>query len=235
MGITLPNSLKSQVERPQGTDPALWLVELELARGSVSLPPVLLRICDGPVEIEWPLPPDPVPEGWTSTLWRPFPFAFTPFEETQEGDLTSVDFTVDNCARTLMRFLHEAEGLEGNRATLFLVQKAGLSIPHPDHEFRRYDLEVQLAGANDEAVTFRLGMPNWFAITSPTERYIPKRCGNDFGSADCGYVRNAFAAFDRCPKTIAACAERGEDMRARGLPDILPGNYRGHPGIGTQR
>lgn len=227
MGISLPTSFLNAIERPQGQDEPLWLLEIELDPGDVGRPPVLLRICDGQEQIEWPLGAP------TATYWEPFPFDLTPIQQSKEGDLSQVDLTVDNSARTLMRFLHEGHGLEGNRATVFLVYRNGLSIAYPAHEYQRFDLEVLLCGASDEAVTFRLGMPNWFEIQSPSSRYIPKRCRNDFGSADCGYVVNAFAAFTSCPKTLAACVARAADMAARGLPAILPGNYAGHPGIST--
>jgi phage-related protein len=300
MGIVLPTSFKNEIERPQAQDDALWLLEIELDRGAVGRPPVLMRICDGQAQLTWPAraaitgylangaastgatavaidsgtgaiaPGDTctfashattytvvsyaagilsltpaltagVPDNNAltftaqTTTWEPFPFTFSPIEQTQEGDLSSIDLSVDNTARTLMRFLHDGHGLEGNRATLFLVYRNGLAITYPAHEFQRFDLEVQLAGATDEAVTFRLGMPNWFAIQSPSARYIPKKCRWQFGSPECGYVINEFAAFVRCSKLIDACVVRGDDMVARGLPAIHPGNFGGHPGIPTQR
>lgn len=235
MGLVLPASFKAQIERAHGTQEPLWLLELVLDPGSVSRPPVILRICDGQERLEWPLgnlaeggDPDP----W---YWEPFPFVFSPIEQTQEGQITQIDLSIDNAARMLMRFLHDGHGLEGNTAKLFLVYRNGLSIAYPNHEFQLLETEVQLAQADDEAATFRLGMPNWFGFTSPQARYIPKKCRWDFGSSRCGYVINAFAAFARCPKTIAACTARGADLIARGLPAVLPGNYGGHPGISTQR
>ncbi|MBL8752275.1 MAG: hypothetical protein JNK15_03155 [Planctomycetes bacterium] len=229
MAKTLPPTFLSEIERPQGVNEPLWLVEMELDQGDVGRPPVLLRVCDGVQEITWPVGAP------TTTTWTPFAFEFSPIEQTKEGDLSTVELTVDNSARTLMRFLHDAHGLEGNRATLYLVYRHGLVIAYPNHEFEKFDMEVLAVGASDEAVTFRLGLPNWFEVMSPVDRYVPKRCRHDFGSGDCGYVVNAFGAFSRCPKTIEACNARALDMAARGLPSVLPGNFGGHPGISDTR
>lgn len=229
MAIILPASFQSEIERPQQSNPMLWLLELTVDPGDVGLPPVILRICDGQEQLQWPLnDPD-------TTTWYPFPFSFSPIEQTQEGDLVSVDLTVDNSARTLARWLHAAGGLEGNRANLYLVPSNSLAIEHPDHEFQLFELEVAAASMTDEAVTFRLSMPNFFQLSSPTERYIPSRCRWQFGSQQCGYVINGFAAFTSCPKLFVPCVERGEDLKARGLPPVLPGNFGGHPGITRQR
>jgi len=225
----LPAHMRAPTERPQGQEAPLWLLEVVLDRGSESLPPVLLRICDGDQELQWPLG-DP-----GLTRWYPMGFSFTPVEQTAEGSLTQVDVSIDNTARMLMPWLHQANGLEGNPARLFLVYQNGLSIAYPAHEFDVSEWEVQQSSASDEAVSLRLAMPNWFEISSPTDRYIPKKCRHEFGSDDCGYVINAFSAFQRCSKLITACNDRALDMKARGLPPVLPGNFRGYPGISNQR
>ena len=228
MGKSLAASFKTEIERPQGGSGSVWLLELTLDRGTESTPPVIARLCDGNTELQWPLG-DPA-----TTTWYPFPFTFSPVEQTNEGDLTQVQVSIDNSTRMLMRWLHAGDGLEGNPAKLFLVPRAALAIAYPAHEFESIDLEVLSANAADEALSLRLGAPNWFSIASPSERHTPK-CKHPYGSSRCGYVLNAFAAFPTCPKTIDACAERGADMVARGLPDVLPGNFGGKLGLTRQR
>lgn len=229
MAIILPQTLQTEGERPQGQTPWLWLLELEVYRGDDVIPSVLLRITDAEQPLQWPLS-DP-----DTTTWYPFPFTHSPIEQDQEGNLPQLTVSIDNTSRMLMRFLHDGDGFEGNRATLFLVPEAALGIAYPNHEFLRYDLVVADASATDDAISLRLALPNFFNRTSPTDRYIPERCRWDYGSGQCGYVLNAFAAFASCTKTLAACIERGGDLVARGLPAVLPGNYGGHPGISTQR
>lgn len=228
MAKSLPASFLSSIEQAHGPG-FVWLLEIELDRGSDTVPPVLLRICDQEQPVTWPVS-DP-----EARVWHPFPFQFTPVEQTEAGELTSIDLSVDNTARLLMRWLHDGNGLEGNRVDVYLVARNGLAIAHPNHEYEQIELEIAGAAASYDAVTFRLSRPNWFSIMSPTDRYVPKRCRWTFGSSECGYPINEFAAYTRCPKTIEACTERGDDMVARGLPRLLPDNYGGHPGISTQR
>jgi hypothetical protein len=229
MAITLPNSIASQIKRPHGTNDAIWLLELELQAGTELLPPVLARLCDGAETITWPVG-DPSPK-----TWHPFPFSFGPIEETQEGDMTQLELQIDNSTRFLMRWLHDGNGLEGRRATLYLTFRNGLPIVYPNHEFQRFKLVVLGAAAAGDAVSLRLGLPNWFQLQLPMDRYVPSKCRWDFAGPQCGYVLNSFAGFTSCPKTIAACIERGQDHYARGLPLVLPGNYGGHPGISRLR
>lgn len=228
--VTLPPTIKAEVERPQQQNAHLWLVEITLDRGDVGVPPVLLRICDGGAVLDWPL------SNPTTQLWQPFSFAFSPIEQTNEGDLTSIDLSVDNAARTLMKFLHDGNGCEGNPVRIFLVPKTGLALAYPNHEaIGPIKAVVAAAGATDEAVTFRLSLPNFFNVSSPADRYTGQLCRWDYGGSICGYVLNGFALFPTCPKTIGACIERGADLVARGLPAVLPGNFGGKPGIARQR
>jgi len=229
MPIPIPQSFKDTIERLHGSPGMLWLLEVTLDVGSDTVPPVIVRLCDDSEQIAWPVGD---PDG---RVWDPFTFQFTPVEQTEEGDLTAIDLTVDNTTRMLMRWLHDGNGLEGNPVRLYLVARNGLGIAHPNHEFRQFDLEIAGAAASYDVVTFRLSLPNWFEITSPTDRYIPSRCRWEFGGPECGYPVNEFAAFTSCPKTIGACIARGADLFVRGLPLVLPGNYGGHPGVSRQR
>lgn len=231
MPLALPPTIRTEIERPQGRSALLWLVEIELDPGTTTLPPVLLRICEGQQQIEWPLghPSGPV-------IWYPLPFALSSIDQTSEGDLPSLDLSIDNTTGALMPFLHATNGLEGNQAILWQVPTSGLSVGWPNHEFRGpLEVNVASASATESAVTFRLAMPNWFSVRNPNERYVGTKCKHTFGSAECGYVINEFAAFTRCPKMVGPCAARGADLAARGLPEVLPGNFGGHPGISRRR
>jgi phage-related protein len=238
MPITLPQTFKDEIERPQQSNAMLWLLDLVVSRGDVLVPPVILRIYNGQSTLTWPLGTADTTTGRLpagARTWYPFPFAHSGFEQNQEGDLPQVELTIDNTSRFLMQYLHDGDGLEGNAATLFLVPSNSLGLTYPNHEFRHWELEVAGVIANEEAIGIRLERPNFLQRTSPGDRYIPSRCRWQFGGPQCGYVINGFAAFTRCPKTIAACIARGADMEERGLPEILPGNFGGHPGVSTQR
>lgn len=234
MPLTIPPSIQAEAERPHGTNRAIWFVEVECAKPfrtgpSTVVPGVLLRITNWHEEVVWPLL---APDTWT---WSPFNFAFSPIEQTQDGDLPALDMSIDNVTRMLMRFLHEGDGLEGNRVRLYLVNEAGLGLTYPDHEFMSWELDIASAQANDEAVSFRLEKVNFFSRLAPQDRYTAGRCRWEYGGIDCGYVLNAVAGFQTCPKTLSACADRGLDHLARGLPVLHPRRFGGFPGIPTQR
>ena len=239
MPLTLPTKFREEGERPQGTNPWLWLLQLVVSRGDELVPPVILRTTSGQAQLQWPLGTwsgaDPATGLEQGATWYPFPFDFSPIEQNQEGDLPQIELTVDNTARFLSEYLHAGNGMEGNQVTLFLVPSNALSLAYPTHQFQRWDMQVAGAVMNDDGVGIRLELPNFFTRTSPMDRYVPSRCRWQYGSGFCGYVLNAFAAFATCPKTIQACIERGADLVARGLPAVLPANYGGHPGVSVQR
>lgn len=233
MPITLPASFKSEIERPHGSNTIDWFIELQLTRpyksGEVVVPSTIIRITSRHTETAWPAGSP------SSETWHPWNFTFTPIEQNQEGDLPQLDLTVDNTTRTLMRYLHNGDGLEGNYATMFLVPANALAIAHPNHEFQRWDMQIAGAQATEDAVTFRLERANFFQRNAPQDRYIAARCRWEFGGTECGYVVNQVAAYTTCPKTIDACIARGADHASRGLPVLHPGRFGGFPGIPRQR
>lgn len=234
MPIELPQTFKDEIEKPRGTDPLVWFLEIQVSRAyeaspGVVVPDVILRLTSHHTELAWPAGSP------GSETWYPFNFTFTPIGQDQEGDLPQIDLSVDNTTRLLMRYLHNGRGLEGNYVKLFLVPAAALDLVYPNHEAQQWDLTVAGALASDEAVTFRLERANFFTRMSPQDRYVAGRCRFEFGGEECGYVINAVAAFTTCPKTVAACRERGADHRARGLPVLHPQRFGGFPGIPRQR
>jgi phage-related protein len=233
MPVTLPASFKSEIERPHGSNPLHWFVELQLTRpyrtGLTVVPSTIFRVTNRHVETAWPAGSP------NSETWYPFNFTFTPIEQNQEGDLPQIDLSIDNVSRTLMRYLHNGDGMEGNYAKLILVPANGLDIAYPNHEFQQWDLQVAGAMASDEAVTFRLERANFFTRQSPQDRYVASRCRWEFGGPECGYIVNQVAAYTTCPKTMDGCIARGLDHASRGLPVLHPRRFGGFPGIPKQR
>lgn len=233
MPVVLPASFAAEIERPWGAQPTLWLVEIEIAppvSGPTPVPALLFRICNRTEQLTWPVG-DPI-----GVVWHPFPFAFSKIEQTQEGDLPQIELAVDNTQRTLMRYLHDGGGLEGNSCRIYLVPANSLAIAYPNHEYELWTTRIALATARDDQVQFRLEHRNFFHVTTPGERYSAHRCRWEFGNPDeCGYVVNEVAAFQSCPRTPEACEERGEDHRARGLPVLHPRRFGAFPGIPRQR
>jgi phage-related protein len=234
MPITLPASFDSR-EEPQSTDGYLWLVEVQLQRPYrfdpvTIIPALVLRACNYHEPIIWPISD---PSG--SVQWEPFNFEFSTIGSTQEGDLPSIQLTVDNTARVLMRHLHDGDGLEGNTVKMHLVPQSAISIAYPNHEEQFFEFDIASATANDEVVTFKLERANFFTRQSPQDRFSARRCRREFGGIACGYVQNALAAYTTCNKTVSDCELRGDDHVARGLPRLHPERFGGFPGIPKQR
>jgi phage-related protein len=230
MPIILPPTFQSAIEPPQAANQIVTFVEIQIARpieGTPVVPSTIFRISNWHATLTWPTN--------LSQVWYPFSFEVGPVEQNLEGDLPQLDLAVDNTARTLMRYLHGGDGLEGNYCTIYLVPANALNLAHPNEEYTRLDLQIAGCSANDEVVQFRLERANFFTRNSPQDRFTAARCRWEFGSKECGYVINAVAAFTTCPKLIAACQARGADHRSRGLPVLHPMRFGGFPGIPQQR
>lgn len=226
MPLILPSVLKTESERPHGRSPWIWLVDLELEKRTKTLPAVVLRINSSDDLITWP-PGDPSPE-----VFYPLQFSMSEIEQTNEGDLPTVDLAIDNTARTLMRFLHSGRGFEGNRATVWLTSAAALATAD---QFLRFDFVVASAIASEQVVSIRLEQPNFFQIRVPASRFVARRCRWEFGGPECGYPVTNAAAYTTCGKTIDDCILRGEDEAFRALPVLHPRRFGGFPGIPAQR
>lgn len=231
MPLILPDSFADR-EAPNSADDYLWFVEvtLKLSQRLTISPatysePLVLRVVNDTQVITWPV------SNPTTQTWSPFNFTISPIESNGEGDLPTLQLTVDNTGRVLMPTLHDGNALEGNPVSLYLVPRSGLSIEYPDHEFQQWDFQIASVSANDEQVSFKLERANFFAKVVPQDRFVARRCRWQFGSTECGYVINNTAAFTTCPKTLAACVDRGEDHLNRGLPVLHPGRFGGFPGI----
>jgi hypothetical protein len=233
MPIILGDSFKDEIEKTHGDRPLIWLVELEVAKpyksGATVVPSQVVRMTSYKDVVEWPFLFGVFP------TFEPYSFTISPIESNSEGDLPQIDLSIDNAARTLMRYLHEAQGCEGNYCKIWLVSESGLEIPHPDGEELLWNFNVSAASANSDVVTFRLEKANFFSRSSPQDRFVAGRCRWQFGGRECGYVINAVAAYSSCPKDLDSCINRGLDHANRGLPVLHPRRFGGFPGIPRQR
>jgi phage-related protein len=220
----LPQIILAASERPHGGS-WVFLWDLELAKRTRTLPPVVIRITSHHAPLLWP--------PTTGQTFYPFPFSMSDIEQDNEGNLPSVELTIDNTARTLMRYVHAADGFEGNRATLYLTHADALSTSPPQQ--LQVDLEVASATASDEAISLRLEMVNLNAKRLPQSRYVQGTCRWKYGGPECSFPITATTSLLTCGKRIVDCIERGEDELARGLPRLHPKRFGAFPGIPTQR
>lgn len=227
--IVLPNSLKSESEKPHGEAAWIWCWELEAKAWDGVTNPTLFRFTSWHEDLVWPVS-DP-----TAKTWYPFPFAASPIEQSSDGSLPQIDLAIDNSTRMAMRYLHESAGMIGNRATAFLIQASGKDIAYPNHEFLRFDFTITGASANDQVVTLRLELPNLLDRKTPEDRFVAGKCRWEHGGPECGYRINTVAAFQTCGKRYSDCQAHGVDEAARNIPVLHPMRFGGFLGIPVQR
>ena len=222
--LTLSTNMLAASENPHGGR-WVFLWDIELQRRTKTLPPVVFRMTSAPEPVTWP------PS--TGETFYPFAFGMTPIEQDNEGNLPAVDLAVDNTGRQLMRQVHDGEGFEGNRATLYLTHQS--AIDAAASEAIEFEFQISSATAAQDAITLRLEATNLNEKRAPWGRYIQGTCRWQFGGIECGYPITPTAAFTTCNKGIADCTLRGDDEVARQLPRLHPRRFGGFPGIATQR
>ncbi|RTL25800.1 MAG: hypothetical protein EKK55_08725 [Rhodocyclaceae bacterium] len=226
--MPLPTNQKAEAERPHGTKPWVWFWEIELVRFDGTNPPQVARVTNWHEQVEWP--------AGSGKIWYPFPIAQTQILQSTDGSLPGLDVTVSNVTRWGMPFLLSTRGLSGNRATCFLINSKAIGDAAQNSEFIQFDLQVAECSASSEAVTLRMTLPNFLELRTPSQRFVSATCRyHEFGSAQCGYIVNAIAAYHDCPRTYAACIARGLDEAVRNLPVLHPLRFGGFLGIPVER
>lgn len=226
MPVVLPAEYRTPIERPQQPDPFYWLWEIVLDEPLTEPPtePVWTRLVAAPEDVNWPPGSEDVYAACNMTQ--------SEIETDGEGNLPTLKLGIDNTGRWLMPYLEQIE-LEGNRASVTLINRALLSLAQPA---RTFDFEIAGAQATRQTVELTLEFPNFFERLVPAERYSASHCRwKRFGGVECGYVINSSAGFTICPRTIPACVARGLDEQSRGLAVLHPRRYGGFPGIPVQR
>lgn len=226
--ITLPNAFKGFIEQPHQTSPWVWLWEFVLDKATPPTSPNWCAITPYTQDVTWTAP---ARDGYASApvTFSAFNMRHSEIETSGEGNLPSMEVSLDNTARFLMPILEQVD-IEGNRATLWLLNAATVvSIPTA---YIEWNFEIVSARANRQAVTLQLEMPNFFERRVPNDTYDATRCRwLKFGGPECGYVINTSAAFSTCNRTLDECVLRGEDEAIRGIPVLHPLRFGGYPGI----
>lgn len=205
--------------------PLIRLIEVELPTDPVSM----LRLANYDRNVQF---------GNTSTgaaiTYSKFPVAVGEFRENRTGDLSQVQINVGNVTRELMGWIDGYQGLLGQKVRLLIVSSVALA----DGAARLvFEGRVVACEVDDQVAVFSLGQPSLNRQVFPARRYLTA-CGViRFGDSECGYTipgspTNAIGGgFDFCPRSLAACRERGDDEVARGLARKHPARFQGYPGI----
>ena len=174
--------------------------------------------------------------GPTPTTFYPFPFQMGEQKQDQDGNLPSLELTIDNTTRLLMSALHKASGFEGNRATAILTHESCIATPgYPFHQSIEQSFTIVNAIASSGSIVLKLEPPQFFQQALPRDRFIAARCRWLHGGPECGYAITPFAGFTTCNHTVSDCTAHGDDEVSRFLPRLHPKRFGGFPGIPQQR
>lgn len=209
----------------EGRDPFVWLLEVEVP----TTPPTMYRLTNNP---------EPVEYGQTSAgaaiTYSPAGIEFEVLEESGDGSLPEMQITLPNASQFARQVLEDHRGLTGQPATLYLVNVGLLSGPDVAIRWRG---EIGEPTVTVASLTLPLSSRNLTDLPFPSRRDLADSCAvRKFGSGPCPYpVEHPSAAYSSCPRTRAACEDRGTDMVSIGFPALLPKRFGGVPGLGRQQ
>ncbi len=209
---TLPTSWRvaSQLLHQTAVWAWLWQIVADRATGGRTV----FRITAQPTTIVY-----------AGMTFYPVPMTQSAIGENAEGDLPQATLVVDNSSRFMRGYFSVGAGFMGQEVLGWLVNLSDLT------QAAQFRFTVAGASVTEEQAEFRLERLNLSKFMLPQQRYSAQVCRWVFGSSECGYVLNAAAAYQTCPRTLGACSARGIDMQNRNLPKLQPGRFGGFPGI----
>lgn len=215
--ISLPASLLALSQKVRGSDPWLWLYEITV--DSTTIARTLLRFVHHP---------SPITFG--SETYYPFPITHTDLEENDQKNLPSFDIQLSHVTRELARYLETGRGLRGAAVRMNLTSAA--AAPAGD-TVREYGAVVQEITAKADAILLRCGTDVLTNREFPPEQLTRTRCPFRYGGPQCGIrlTTAMLAIYPTCPKTYAACIERGIQEAAEGWPNMHPRRFGAYPAI----
>ena len=161
--------------------------------------------------------------------YSPAPIIHSDIEDTADGSLPTMTFTVGNAGPMIANTVDGADGFVGLPMTIKLVSVLDLDNPEAAIE---QSGEVVSASVTTDGIAFKVSSFNLYQLQFPPFIYSRRRCRWIYGSPECGMNINAAGiGFTSCPRTLTACEERGDDEVARSLPRRHPARFGGWPGI----
>lgn len=209
---TLPATWKAATQQLHQSSPWAWLWQIVVDRATGAR--TVFRITA-----------QPTPVVYASMTFYPVPMTQSAITENAEGDLPEVTLAVDNTSRLTRGYFDQGAGFMGQEVLGWLVNLSDLT------QASLFRFTVAGASMNETQAEFKLERLNLSKFQLPQNRYSAKVCRWVFGGPECGYVLNAAAGYQTCPRTLAACSARGADMAARNLPKLQPRRFGGFPGI----
>lgn len=207
----LPPDLLASSHEMQRDEGMAWLYEIEVDNTTLQRPVFSLTDAEMPIS-------------FAGVTYEPFPMKQSVIVTDTEGSLPSVDVTMSNLRRDLVRYLEAGQGMIRRPVLITLVDR-GLLTPSTnrlDHPFRVAGAEI-----SNEHLLVRLAEPNGFQEYFPREFIDRDRCGKIFKGKWCLYRGPETS----CPKTYSACTNFGNLAVARGYPRLWPRLFGGFPAV----
>jgi len=212
---SLGANLIARKNEQHGSDAWLWLVEVTLSRTTAAT--VVLRLTSFGEPITF-----------AGQTYRPFPFQIAPIEQDDAGKLPEVILSLSNATREAAQVVAIGNGMIGRQVEVKLVHRAHLGTG----EHLPVTFEVRDISLDDQSVAVRLGLPNYLEEQWPFDQLTRERCRWIYRDPlTCAYNGSLGA----CPKTLAACAERGDDEITSAKPVMHVRLFGGFPGAGERK
>lgn len=206
----------------QAPDGFAWLGEVEVPTDPVTR----IRVTTNNKDVTFGAAIDGTP-----VVYTPWPMTIGRIVRQKKGDLPQLLFTVSNAKQKFPQIMKDHNGLVGQPAVIQLISLGELDNASAS---LRFDGEVMGAEVTVTQVTFKIGTLNLKQMKFPAQRFVSDHCRHRFGGPGCGYnVNHPLATFTTCPRSYAACDERGDDeenvmLVARQHPERF-GGWRGIP------
>jgi len=168
------------------------------------------------------------------TYYR-FPIDFDSIKTDVEGSIPIINFQISNGDPSITDTLFTHRGMTGRPVVLRFVMQSELDSPASQV---RFDGKVRGVRVREDGIAFSVSATNLYARRMPSRRYQAKRCRvTEFGNPECGYPKNATGAqFSTCPRTLAACTERGDDEEFNlGIPRQHPERFNAELSMARNR
>jgi phage-related protein len=210
---TLTAGVIAETQKAHGTTAWPWLVYIVASQSVTATEVFRLTNHPQPITID-------------AKTYDPYPFALGVRSSDSEGNIPSVQLSVSNIDRQIVRNLATADNLLGKTCTLRQVNTANLSSA----AWLETTLTIAGAVVTRAAIEFRLELPNPHDIQLPQEVFLRDRCPWRFGSSECGFVITSTSSTD-CDKLLTTCTTRGLEELTAGRPQLHPLRFGGWPGL----
>ena len=218
--MPIPQSLAdlAAIQRLGGTEPILWLYELEVPTG----PPTRYRfVAKSPAQVTF-----------RGNVYYPFPVSHSAETRNTEGDLQTTTLVVANFSRLIGSSAKTYGGFVDQPVRIMAVNAATLILGRAIVE---QDYRVESADIDEESASFKLEPFSMYRRNFPAVRMQRNHCNVKYRSARCGYnIPVSAGGLAICSKAISGpngCEAHGDSEVAAGQPRQHPARFGGGRGI----